>query len=262
MADTVPSAAQMKQALALLHVMGVLQAVGDITGPADDTPQTTGQSSFLHAVAGAAPAAAPAADTDQTTVHSSFLHAVGTAPVADTPQPTGQSSREDKAAKIKSHISANAPTFQGGKGYSGGNPNSSVNPMRVIEVEKNKDGCAMFWPNKRYSRIIQTIRDTVEAQGRNIENEGIVHPYLGFRKATINEKVWKELANKILPNSGDDTKRARQFRSIVCYLGISSHSMSGLFEWTFDPERWNREGYRITRGGDVKGGKPQVDFKP
>jgi len=320
MADTVPSAAQMKQALGgrpprqkkkpnvrlgsfppvantdqtaghspFLHVMGVLQAVGVITGPADDTDQTTGQPSKkgkaprttgqpskkgkAPRTTGQSSKKAPrttgksSKKAPRTTKKSSFLNAMAAAapaaaPAADTPQPTGQLSREDKEAKTKSHISADAPTFQGGKGYSGGNPNSSVNPMRVIEVKTNEDGCAMYLPNERYGGIIQTFLDTVETQGRNIEKDGIVHPYLGFRKATINEKVWKELANKILPNSGDDTKRARQFRSIVCYLGISSHSRSGLFEWTFDPERWNREGYRITRGGDVKGGKPQVDFKP
>ena len=47
---------------------------------------------------------------------------------------------------------------------------------------------------------------------------------------------------------------------LLCYLGMRSSidKKANVRTLTFDPNGWNRQGYRLIKGGDVKEGKPTV----
>ena len=320
MADTVPSAAQMKQALGgrpprqkkkpnvlmgvfppvanthkttgqspFLHVMGVLQAVGVITGPADDTDQTTGQSSKKgkaprttgqSSKKGKAPRTTGKSSkkAPRTTKKSSFLNAMAAAAPAVAPAAATTQTRErprndrgprisdaDGMAMLNSHMPTDAPELEGDDKFKGGNlKKSKVNINKEISVQLNEHGVALYKLNPRYTRLTERLRKTIQDVGKDVEVTGLNHPYLNFSSMMISEKDRDALAADLFPNSANFTKKKKRFGQFLCSHGIKSHQPSGSSDitWKFYPKCWNRVGFRLTKGGDGKGGKPQVKFEP
>jgi hypothetical protein len=54
----------------------------------------------------------------------------------------------------------------------------------------------------------------------------------------------------------------KAFLQLLTYLGMRSNidKTTQVKTLTFDPDGWNRMGYRLVRGGDTKGGKPQIVY--
>ena len=54
----------------------------------------------------------------------------------------------------------------------------------------------------------------------------------------------------------------KAFLQLLTYLGMRSNidKKTQVRTLTFDPDGWNRMGYRLVRGGDTKGGKPEIVF--
>jgi hypothetical protein len=65
------------------------------------------------------------------------------------------------------------------------------------------------------------------------------------------------IAALLSKNCANPKKRFGQF---LCSIGMRSKTVGKRVTWTFDPEAYNRVGYRITAGGDRQGVKPFVVF--
>ena len=54
----------------------------------------------------------------------------------------------------------------------------------------------------------------------------------------------------------------KAFLQLLTYLGMRSNidKETQVRTLTFDPDGWNRMGYRLVRGGDTKGGKPEIAY--
>ena len=279
MADTVPSSAQMKQALAgkpprqkkkANVLMGASAPVANTRPPR--------QKKKANVMMGVFP---QVANTDQTVVHSPFLQVMGvlqavgviTGPVDDTPQTTGQSSGNVRGPRIpdavamtmlNSHMPADAPKFEGCESFKGGNvKKSTVNNKKKIAVPLNEHGVAKYKLNPRYWDLTKRLRKAIQDVGQDVEVSARNHPYLNFSRVMISEENRDALEADLFPNSADLKKRKKRFQQFLCSHGINSYkpSRSSLIILTFIPERWNRVGYRLTVGGDSKGGKPQIKFE-
>ena len=53
------------------------------------------------------------------------------------------------------------------------------------------------------------------------------------------------------------------FAQLLSYLGMRSSidKRANVRTLAFDPDGWNRTGYRLIKGGDVKGGKPTIAYR-
>jgi hypothetical protein len=142
----------------------------------------------------------------------------------------------------------------------GGAIGSVSTKKKILEVPTIK-GIARYEPNTRYKKLADNLRELVKrCQIKTTQGE-YVHPLLLFSGAELTEIQGQSIANELLNNT---KKAVVGFRKLLCTFGIRSKTnmKSKKVTWTFDPERWNRAGYRITKGGDCKGGKPQVKLVP
>lgn len=168
-----------------------------------------------------------------------------------------------KEAMMLSHIPCDAPEFKvlarGGGNFSA----TSVSQTWILEVRLNAQNVAMYNPNPRYTLLLEKTRVMIQDCGMNVSAEGVVHPFLKFETATFFTEIRNLFAHRLMANTKNPVHAFAQF---LCSVGVKSetaldNSISKT-TWTFDPQRWNRTGYRIISGGDKKGGKPFIVFKP
>lgn len=212
--------------------------------------------------------------------------AEGTATGTDSDQTAGHSSRKAKKAKTEapdggdvhqtaeepdkfktidafvSHMPSDAPEFIRLANKGGNFSRVGVSNKWTLEVMIDEDNLAMWTPNPRYSYLLDKTRMMAEEFGSDIVTDGLVHPFLGFASMQINTEVRDLFAVRLMDKTREPLKRFGQF---LCSVGIKSSTVKNkdgvdTTSWTFDPERWNRTGYRITPGGDRKGGKPTIVF--
>jgi len=208
---------------------------------------------------------ASGSDTDQTAVLSprSPKKARTEAPGGVDVQQTAE--KPDKFQIIDtlmSHMPSDAPDFKKMANTGGNFSRAGVSDKWTLEVMIDEDNLAMWNPNPRYSYLLGMTRKMVEEFGSDLVTDGLVHPFLGFASVQIDTEVRDIFAVRLMDKTRDPLKRFGQF---LCSVGIKSVTVRNkdgvsTTSWTFDPERWNRTGYRITPGGDRKGGKPFVVF--
>jgi hypothetical protein len=134
---------------------------------------------------------------------------------------------------------------------------SSVSETWTIEVSLDKNKLAMWQPNPRYKKMLDLTAELVKTLGIDPVTSGLVHPFLKFARVDFDESMRDRIAALVCKFCADPKKRFGQF---LCSIGVRSKTKCKRVTWTFDPEAYNRVGYRITVGGDRQGGKPFVVF--
>jgi hypothetical protein len=97
----------------------------------------------------------------------------------------------------------------------------------------------------------------VEEVGLKIATEGLVHPFLKISRVEFHEQTKDEFAGLLFKNR---TCPKKSFAQFLCSIDMRSKTFHGRVTWTFDPEAYDRVGYRMIAGGDKKGGKPCICF--
>jgi hypothetical protein len=146
--------------------------------------------------------------------------------------------------------------------------NSFVSPTKKLTVKLDADGIALWElkdSNLTLVSHLQSLLNLFAIERKKGEN---VHPVLGFSDAELPEEQRNNIAKLLYPESKAPKKRFAQF---LCYLGMRSRTSSPEYGpgtdrksrtviWRFDPEAWNRVGYRLVSSGDTKSGKPRIEF--
>ena len=144
----------------------------------------------------------------------------------------------------------------------GGNKTFLKDSTRKIDVFVLKNGVALWEPKKSYAKDIQMFKDFIEEMPVEAKILGAIkHPVLDLFGCYITVEQSGTIANRIY---GHRKSTNRAFGQLMCYLGMRSITdqktkMRTLF---FDPEAWNRVGFRLVKNGDSAGGKPKINYIP
>jgi len=132
---------------------------------------------------------------------------------------------------------------------------------KVLEVFTDTQGIALYAATDRYLNLADNLRKLLKQKEIKTTHCKYVHPLLLCSGAELTEIQVRSIANELLKHQKNPVVG---FRKLLCTFAIRSKTnrKNKNVTWTFDPEAWNREGYRITVGGDCKGGKPQVKLVP
>jgi hypothetical protein len=113
-------------------------------------------------------------------------------------------------------------------------------------------------PRDGYMKNIDTFKGGITMlHDAQITYDHILHPLLGISAVTMTEEQDKSIIKEIY---GHRKKPRDAFGQLLTYLGMRSEIKNKMRTLTFDPEGWNRMGYRLVKGGDMLGGKPTVVF--
>jgi hypothetical protein len=144
----------------------------------------------------------------------------------------------------------------------GGNMTGVKSPTRTLRefmVKMNEDGFALWEPNTRNAEEITILKEAIETLPSDAKTcEGTkLHPLLHVSSVCISMSLSNDIDKKIYPKRKAGNKA---FLQLLTYLGMRSsiNKTTQVRTLTFDPEGWNRMGYRLVRGGDTKGGKPEI----
>ena len=157
----------------------------------------------------------------------------------------------------ESHMRGEVPKFKHMARVGGNQAYSSVSGKWTIKVPLDANNLAQWEPNPRNTNLLKETSALIKSLGDNIVTEGLVHPFLGIARVEFHEAVRDEIAELLFNNCANPRKRFGQF---LCSIGMRSLTKDKRVTWTFDPNAYNRVGYRITVGGDKTGGKPLVVF--
>jgi hypothetical protein len=260
----------MKQAAAVIATLSGDQATGGQRVKKRPNVPVVGASALAQrtstaATTGTATDTANSSDTDKAAGHSPRSPKKAKTEAAGGVDMQQTAEKPDKFQTIDtlmSHMPSDSPDFKRMAGAGGNFSRAGVSERWTLEVMVDEDNLAMWTPNPRYSYLLDMTRKMVEEFGSDIVMDGLVHPFLGFASVQIDTEVRDIFAVRLMDKTQDPLKRFGQF---LCSVGIKSVTVRNkdgvsTTSWTFDPERWNRTGYRITPGGDRKGGKPFVVF--
>jgi hypothetical protein len=129
--------------------------------------------------------------------------------------------------------------------------------IRVIKVLKDKNNLAQWVPTSGYRKNIKTFIDgIVKLSETQILYGHLLHPLLGISAVTMTLEEDKTIFEAIYGHRQDPQFA---FGQLLTYLGMRSKIKDQMRTLTFDPDGWNRMGYRLVKGGD-SGGKPTVVF--
>lgn len=144
----------------------------------------------------------------------------------------------------------------------GGNKKDTKESTRQVNV-LTKDGIALWEPRKGYKDQIQRLTDFIEDEVPSTAkfSGGVKHPILGVYGFYITDEESKMIARRMYAKRETPDKA---FGQLMTYLGMRSRTdkndkVRTLF---FDPEAWNRVGYRLVTNGDCKGGAPKINYLP
>ena len=139
----------------------------------------------------------------------------------------------------------------------GGNLAKSKESGKVFYVPMNKDEVLLYQPKASYERDIETLKQYIDALPSEAKKlGGVEQPLLHVREVRIPMAVSSVIEQKIYGHR----KGNKAFGSLLCNLGMRSSidKKANVRTLKFDPDGWNRTGYRLIKGGDVKGGKPTI----
>ena len=142
----------------------------------------------------------------------------------------------------------------------GGGASTLANTARVIEVPV-LNGIAQWKPRNAEREKISIVKEYFDKMPQGIQNPvndaGPQHPLLGIKEVTLTMHHYTEVAKMVF---GKRMKPVFAFRQLMTYLGIRTKSEDSMKILSFDPEGWNRMGYRLVKGGDRAGGKPFIKY--
>jgi len=136
---------------------------------------------------------------------------------------------------------------------------STVSETWTIRVALDENNLAMWEPNDRYAKLLMDVAKMIKTLGIDPDTRGLVHPYLHVARVDFDESMRDRIATLLF---GHCVRPKKALGQLLCYIGIRSHTKRKRVTWTFDPEAYNRVGYRFTTGGDKAGGKPFIVYKP
>jgi hypothetical protein len=137
---------------------------------------------------------------------------------------------------------------------------SSTRKVKEFRVNINDDDVALWEPNTRNAAAITILKKAIETLPRDAKTcDGTVHPLLHVSTVCIPMSLSNDIDKMMYPKRKAGNKA---FRQLLTYLGMRSNidKKTQMRTLTFDPDGWNRMGYRLVRGGDTKGGKPQIVY--
>ena len=139
----------------------------------------------------------------------------------------------------------------------GGNLAQSKESGKVFYVPMNKDEVLLYQPKASYERAIETLKQYIDALPSEAKKlGGVEQPLLHVREVRIPMALSNAIEQKIYGHR----KGKKAFGQLLCNLGMRSSidKKANVRTLTFDPNGWNRTGYRLIKGGDVMGGKPSI----
>ena len=138
---------------------------------------------------------------------------------------------------------------------------TSTRTSKEFIVKINEDGFALWEPNTRNAKEIAILKEAIEALPSDAKTcDGTkLHPLLHVSSVCIPMSVSNDINNSLY---GHRKQGNKAFGQLLSYLGMRSNINENTQVRTlnFDPEGWNRMGYRLVRGGDTKGGKPEIVY--
>jgi len=123
---------------------------------------------------------------------------------------------------------------------------------------------ALWEPNPRNAAEITILKEAIEklpSDARTCDGTKPRHPLLDVSSVCIPMSISNDIDTRLYGHRKPGNKA---FRQLLTYLGMRSNTdeKAQVRTLTFDPEGWNRMGYRLVRGGDTKGGKPKIVYVP
>jgi hypothetical protein len=137
---------------------------------------------------------------------------------------------------------------------------SSTRKFKEFRVKINENDVAMWEPNTRNAAAITILKKAIETLPSNAKNcHGTKHPLLDLSSVCIPMSLSNDIDKMMYPKRKAENKA---FLQLLTYLGMRSniHKKTQVRTLTFDPDGWNRMGYRLVRGGDTNGGKPEIAY--
>jgi hypothetical protein len=137
---------------------------------------------------------------------------------------------------------------------------SSTRTFKEFKVKLNEDGVALWEPNTRNAAEIAILKEaiaTLPSDDKTCDGTKQRHPLLDVSSVCIPMSLSKDIDNRLY---GHRKRGNKAFLQLLSYLGMRSNidEKTQVRTLTFDPDGWNRMGYRLVRGGDTKGGKPKI----
>jgi hypothetical protein len=138
---------------------------------------------------------------------------------------------------------------------------SSTRKFKEFRVKINDDKVALWEPNTRNAQEITILKEAIETLPSDAKTcDGTkLHPLLHVSSVCIPMSLSNAIDNRLY---GHRKQGNKAFLQLLTYLGMRSsiNKMTQVRTLTFDPDGWNRMGYRLVRGGDTKGGKPEIVY--
>jgi len=182
------------------------------------------------------------------------------APTPVLPAATGEGKRK------KTTSSARTPGKGARRARGGGNfskvSEDGARRRREICVRKDRNGIALFELTTGNEDKIQRMIRWIQEAGIETWADGLCHPCLHLRALSLTSEEYDRLARELFGHRGGSSTKA--FRSFLCYLGLRPAHKPGspMMTFDFDADGWNRQGYRLGKGGvPARGdGKPKIVF--
>jgi hypothetical protein len=137
---------------------------------------------------------------------------------------------------------------------------SSTRKFKEFRVKINEDDVALWEPNTRNAAAITILKKSIDSLPSDAKTcNGTKHPLLDLSSVCIPMSLSNDIDKMIYPKRKEGNKA---FLQLLTYLGMRSNidKKTQVRTLTFDPDGWNRMGYRLVRGGDTKGGKPEIAY--
>ena len=137
---------------------------------------------------------------------------------------------------------------------------SSTRKFKEFRVKISDDKVALWEPNTRNAAAITILKKAIETLPSDAKTcDGTKHPLLHVSSVCIPMSLSNDIDKTIYPQRKAGNKA---FLQLLTYLGMRSNidKKTQVRTLTFDPDGWNRMGYRLVRGGDTKGRKPEIVF--
>ena len=141
----------------------------------------------------------------------------------------------------------------------GGNKKDTKESCRQADV-LTKGSIALWEPRKGYADQIRRLIDFIEDEVPTGKFAGgVEHPILGLYGFCITDDESRMIARRMYANRNIPDKA---FGQLLTYLGMRSRTDKNTKVRTlcFDPEAWNRVGYRLIKNGDCRGGAPKINY--
>ena len=154
------------------------------------------------------------------------------------------------------------PKLARGGGNMTGLTKSSTRTLKEFKVKLNEDSVALWEPNPRNAAEITILKEAIEklpSHARTCDGTKQRHPLLDVSRVCIPMSISNGIDTRLYGHRKPGNKA---FLQLLSYLGMRSNidEKNQVRTLTFDPEGWNRMGYRLVRGGDTKGGKPKIVY--